>query len=783
MKCDIKIYLIKISMIEIKGNLRIKIDQKNDTASVYKSPEVSGHVFIPHFVEHENKKYKIISIGEHAFNGCKIDSLTFSKDTEVETFEKYCFFCAHIKTLEIPASIKNLQYEWCYELFDLVEIRISPNNRHFIMYNNQFLLGKISDSSDKFDVLHFALYNVEEAVIPAQVSVVKSLSFSYHNNLKSIKFSPNSELKHIEDYALKECSIESLSLPASVEHIGSKCFSFTPNLREIEISPKNKKFKLIDGKYIVKESEAESCVFDVIIFARRDIEKIRIPSHIKIISNSAFQNCNRLKTVTFEDNSSLEIVKSSAFSFIQGPERLVLPPSLKKAGCCSFSHIQNTKLIEFLGKSIKIGYNCFIICDNLINVTFPNADEITFSYNPMQFTPKSARILVKSNAKLSFFRVTDGEFENRISYIEYDTMETGGSAEKVTPASEGSEELGAKLQKAEEEISKLKEVNTKLKEDNTKLRRKIKEIDSKNGETSSTIGGVTKLELFDPEGIDALKVVRTIGRGGQSEVFEVTREQHLALKVLFIEGVSRNGISADSSSLSFKQLQRFLQEYEILSSLHHANIVKTFGFCYGDASHAPSILLELCEKNLRERISLMDDIDKVCCIIEISQAMESVHAARMIHRDLKPENVLFDSDGHVRISDFGVACIVDVEGQTQSMTSCVGTLKFMAPELLNESTTYDNKVDIYSFGVVLFFILSSGMMPKISIAEQSCGKKAQIPSCINKVSHELISACWSTSPSDRPSFTEILSTIKKSNFRIIDGVEKKISAIKDFVKL
>ncbi|KAK8841786.1 hypothetical protein M9Y10_026735 [Tritrichomonas musculus] len=103
------------------------------------------------------------------------------------------------------------------------------------MYNNQFLLGKISDSSDKFDVLHFALYNVEEAVIPAQISVVKSFSFSNHNNLKSIKFLPNSELKHIEDYALKNCSIESLSLPASVEHIGSKCFSFTPNLREIEI--------------------------------------------------------------------------------------------------------------------------------------------------------------------------------------------------------------------------------------------------------------------------------------------------------------------------------------------------------------------------------------------------------------------------------------------------------------------------------------------------------------------------------------------------------------------
>lgn len=66
----------------------------------------------------------------------------------------------------------------------------------------------------------------------------------------------------------------------------------------------------------------------------------------------------------------------------------------------------------------------------------------------------------------------------------------------------------------------------------------------------------------------------------------------------------------------------------------------------------------------------------------------------------------------------------------------------MAPELLNESTKYDNSVDVYSFGVVLFFILSGGEMPKISIAEKCCRKKAQIPAGINEISREIINYCW-----------------------------------------
>ena len=89
--------------------------------------------------------------------------------------------------------------------------------------------------------------------------------------------------------------------------------------------------------------------------------------------------------------------------------------------------------------------------------------------------------------------------------------------------------------------------------------------------------------------------------------------------------------------------------------------------------------------------------------------MNAVHEANLIHRELKPENILIVEKGHVRLSDFDVSYIV--ENQRDSKTRGIGTIAFMSPEFLNMKTHY-NKVNIYSFGVVLFFVLSCGKMPK-----------------------------------------------------------------------
>lgn len=239
----------------------------------------------------------------------------------------------------------------------------------------------------------------------------------------------------------------------------------------------------------------------------------------------------------------------------------------------------------------------------------------------------------------------------------------------------------------------------------------------------------------------------------------------------------------DSNSDSFTQLKRLIQEYEILSSLHHPNIIRTLGFCYGDETHPPSILLQYCPYSLNKIIKDMSSIQKVCAIYEISSAMEAVHKNYLIHRDLKPENILIDEEGHVRLSDFGISCVVDKDNVNQSKTTGVGSIKFMAPELLNEETHYDNKVDVYSFGIVLFFILTGGEMPDIKLCDQTIGKKAEIPNCVNRVSKDLIKRCWQKDADDRPSFVEIVEFIQANNFNLIDGIENQIPQIKEFLSI
>lgn len=285
------------------------------------------------------------------------------------------------------------------------------------------------------------------------------------------------------------------------------------------------------------------------------------------------------------------------------------------------------------------------------------------------------------------------------------------------------------------------------------------------------------LEILAQDSISSIKRCEVIGRGSQSEVIKVTREFDFALKILRINAADSMNPSQTKPS-DMEKLKKLLNEYEIITSLHHPNIIETYGFCFGDSINPPSILLQFCPHNLQEAISNMTEIEKVCSIYEISLGMAAVHEAGLIHRDLKPASILIDRHKHVRVSDFGISCI---ENKNVSMSTVFGAFNFMAPELTNRSRHYSNKVDVYSFGVIVFFILTGGEMPQISLPEQLSGKKAPIPKKINKVSRDLITRCWSTVPEQRPSFSEICEFIKCNKFGLIDGVEKEIKSIRSFL--
>ena len=147
--------------------------------------------------------------------------------------------------------------------------------------------------------------------------------------------------------------------------------------------------------------------------------------------------------------------------------------------------------------------------------------------------------------------------------------------------------------------------------------------------------------------------------------------------------------------------------------------------------------------------------------------MSFVHKENVIHRDLKPSNILITEKMHVKICDFGISKRVEKEMSTY--THQIGTPKFMAPEMIYEidDEPYGFEVDVFSFGVIVFMILSDGQFPDKSNNNFERYK-------INNTSKELIEQCLSISPKDRPTFNEIINYIKNTNFQLIDEVNNDL---------
>lgn len=108
--------------------------------------------------------------------------------------------------------------------------------------------------------------------------------------------------------------------------------------------------------------------------------------------------------------------------------------------------------------------------------------------------------------------------------------------------------------------------------------------------------------------------------------------------------------------------------------------------------------------------------------------------------------------------------------EEQSLTKGIGTQKFMAPEMINEEN-YTEKVDVYSFGVLVYFILSGGELPNIKIKDICAGKTAPFPSSFVLLVQQLIEACWLFDPRERPSFQIICQILEENNFDLL-GLEE-----------
>jgi serine/threonine protein kinase len=194
----------------------------------------------------------------------------------------------------------------------------------------------------------------------------------------------------------------------------------------------------------------------------------------------------------------------------------------------------------------------------------------------------------------------------------------------------------------------------------------------------------------------------------------------------------------------------------------------------------PKIISEyLCNGSLRPVIGSStapewwNGLCKVKAILGIVHAMRYVHFKGIIHRDLKPENILLQEDYEIRIADFGSSRIFEAD---VTMTDA-GTPLYMAPEV--GSGHYDRKIDVYSFGLILYEIVTSNPIfscresdKSVLYAQLRTGWRPDIGADVTKTSRSLIERCWSIDPSKRPNFFEIWKLLKEYDFGVIPGVGK-----------